>query len=176
MLPYPVKVIYILLVFIIFLACWNPFAPKLDNSSEGALILTEQKNPQEVLQNFDYAYTSKDSVLYADLLDSSFVFVYEDIQLGRLVSWGRDVDLKSTGRLFRSFDVIDLTWNKEAYSDTSYGPSGEVIIEIPKPFRLALYGSKEGDFAVTGTAVFSFVKNSYDNKWRIVRWKDESEI
>jgi len=157
------------------LNCWNPFAPTLDTSSHGALILTEQKTPDEVLQNFSYAYTSKDSLLYSDLLDSSFVFVYEDYDLGRLVSWGRDVDLRSTGRLFRSFDVIDLTWNKEAYSDTSFSSSNQMIIEIPKPYRLNLYGT-QGDFALSGTAVFSFSKSPFDSKWRIIRWKDESAI
>jgi len=157
------------------LNCWNPFAPKLDTSSHGALILTEQKTPDEVLQNFSYAYTSKDSLLYSDLLDSSFVFVYEDYDLGRFVSWGRDVDLRSTGRLFRSFDVIDLTWNKEAYSDTSFSSSNQMIIEIPKPYRLNLYGT-QGDFALSGTAVFSFSKSPFDSKWRIIRWKDESAI
>ena len=163
------------LLIVINWGCWNPFAPKLDTSTLGALILTEQKTPDEVLQNFNYAYTSKDSLLYSDLLDSSFVFVYEDYDLGRLVSWGRDVDLRSTGRLFRSFDVIDLTWNKEAYSDTSYNSSGQIIVEIPKPYRLNLYGT-QGDFALSGTAVFSFSKSPYDSKWRITRWKDESAI
>ena len=164
-----------MIALLLLLSCWNPFALKLDNSLQGTLILTEQKTPEEVLQNFDYAYTSKDSLLYADLLDSSFVFVYEDYDLGRLVSWGRDVDLRSTGRLFRGFDVIDLTWNKEAYSDTSYSTSGQMIIEIPKPYRLNLYGD-QGDFALSGTAVFSFLKSSFDKKWRIIRWKDESDI
>lgn len=163
------------IIFLMLTSCWNPFAPKLDTSGQGALILTEQKSPEQVLQNFDYAYTSKDSLLYADLLDSSFVFVYEDYDLGRLVSWGRDVDLRSTGKLFHSFDIIDLTWNKEAYSDTTYSSSGQMIIEIPKPYRLTLYGG-QGDFALTGTAVFSFLKSTHDDKWRILRWKDESGI
>lgn len=172
---YRLVVLSIVIPLLMSLSCWNPFAPKLDTSVQGDLILTEQKNPEEVLQNFDYAYTSKDSLLYADLLDSSFVFVYEDYDLGRFVSWGRDVDLRSTGRLFRSFDVIDLTWNKGAYSDTSFSASGQMIIEIPKPYRLTLYGS-QGDFALSGTAVFSFMKSTFDNKWRILRWKDESDI
>ena len=91
--------------------CLNPFAPKLHEGEESELIITDQKTPEEVLQNFQYAYTFKDSLLYSDLLDSSFVFVFFDPNQGTsgmFVSWGRDVDLQTTGRLFRNFDVIDF--------------------------------------------------------------------
>ena len=99
--------------------CLNPFAPKLHEGEESELIITDQKTPEEVLQNFQYAYTFKDSLLYSDLLDSSFVFVFFDPNQGTsgmFVSWGRDVDLQTTGRLFRNFDVIDLNWHSTIYS------------------------------------------------------------
>ncbi|MDZ7369605.1 MAG: hypothetical protein ONB12_00365 [candidate division KSB1 bacterium] len=160
-----------------FLSCFNPFAPRLEKSSPQALFLTEQKSPDEVLQNFVYAYTFKDSLVYADLLDSSFVFVYFDPSLGgsgRFVSWGRDVDLKTTGQLFRNTETITLTWNSTIYQDTLYVGSQMVGIELSKTLQLYLSGSF-GDYTFSGSAVFNFKKCS-DNKWRITRWKDESSM
>lgn len=162
-----------LLVALFFLSCKNPFAPKLDEGEITNIILTDQASPDEVLQNFVYAYTFKDSLVYADLLDSSFVFVYFDPTLstsGRFVSWNRDVDLKTTGRLFRNFDTISLTWN-----NTIDQTIEDDRAELSKTLRLNLYGEM-GEFALTGSAVFNFKKCTYDGKWRITRWLDESEM
>ena len=39
------------------LACFNPFAPQLTRSLESVdLIVTQQQNPEEVLQNFKVSY------------------------------------------------------------------------------------------------------------------------
>ena len=163
------------LLLLINWGCWNPFAPKLDTSSHGALILTEQKTPDEVLQNFNYAYTSKDSLLYSDLLDSSFVFVYEDYDLGRLVSWGRDVDLKTTGQLFKRYETITLTWNSTIYQDTTLIVDTTVVgIELSKTLQLNLFGQND-EYSFSGSAIFDF-KLCDDKKWRITRWKDESHM
>jgi hypothetical protein len=153
--------------------CVNPFAPRLGQGGEEELLVTGQRTPEEVLQNFDYAYTFKDSLLYADLLDSSFVFVYYDPSAspgGRFESWGRDVDLRTTARLFRAFDIIDLSWGSTMYQMVQGDEA-----ELSKTFRLSLV-SPEGDFHVSGNAVFTFRRCPSDGKWRIVRWKDESEF
>ena len=157
---------------LLVLSCYNPFAPKLDSSGDETLVLTDQQTPDEVLQNFVYAYTFKDSLVYADLLDSSFVFVYYDPEIeggGRFVSWGRDVDLKTTGRLFRSFDTITLTWNSTIYADIQ-----ETEAELSKTLQLNLFGDP-GEFSLSGSAVFNF-RLCRDGKWRITRWKDESSM
>ncbi len=166
-----VKKIFLFTLFLV--ACKNPFAPRLDEGEITRIILTDQTSPDEVLQNFVYAYTFKDSLVYADLLDSSFVFVYFDPTLsnsGRFVSWNRDVDLKTTGRLFRNFDTISLTWN-----NTIYQVIEEDEAELSKTLRLNLFGDF-GEFVLTGSAVFNFKKSNYDGKWRITRWLDESEM
>lgn len=156
-----------------FFGCINPFAPKLTRSLETAdFIVTEQGSPEEVLQNFKVAYTFRDSLLYSDLLDTAFLFVYFDPNegtSGRFVSWGREVDLLTTGRLFRHFQVVDLIWNA-----TLYEWGGEETGELSKDFNLTLVG-ENSDFKLSGRAVFSFRKCK-DEKWRITRWKDESDI
>jgi hypothetical protein len=163
------------IIFLFFISCLNPFAPKVTDTLKLDQLITQQKTPDEVLTNFKYAYTFKDSSLYSNLLDSSFVFVYFDPNMGtsgRFVSWGRDEDLRTTGKLFRNFPLIDLTWNSTIYSieDTLNG-----LAESSKSFRLSLVNNDES-ITIAGNAVFSFKRNTKDGTWRITRWKDESDF
>ena len=172
-----IKLIFIInLIF--FGDCLNPFAPKIEKSLELNQLITEQKTPEEVLTNFKYAYTFKDSSLYSNLLDSSFVFLYFDPNYGssgRFVSWGRDEDLLTTGRLFRNFNIIDLIWHSTIYSFPDTLKEKTSFAELSKSFHLSLVSSKE-TISITGNAIFSFIKNQSDSRWRIVRWKDESDL
>jgi hypothetical protein len=162
-----------LFLIIILTGCINPFAPKLTDSLDSSdLIITDQLTPDEVLQNFKVAYTFRDSLLYSDLLDTAFIFVYFDPNegtSGRFVSWGRETDLQTTGSLFRHFQIVDLVWNT-----TLYGWQSEDVGEMSKSFTLTLV-SEDSDYTLTGKAVFSF-QRCLDNRWRITRWKDESDV
>jgi hypothetical protein len=152
--------------------CFNPFAPELENIQDLSKVITEQQTAGEVLQNFQYAYTFKDSLLYSDVIETSFVFEYFDPNLepsGAFVTWGRDIDLRSTGRLFRNFDTIDLK------VDTLFTEKSQSDEKQFTRFTLSLL-SQDLNFFLTGTAVFTFRKNPDDGKWRIVRWKDESDL
>ncbi len=161
-------------LLLIFTSCLNPFAPRLKESGgHSDLIITEQRTPEEVLQNFRYAYIFKDSLLYSDLLDSSFIFVYFDPNLGtsgQFVSWGRDLDLRTTARMFRNFDVIDLIWNSTIYESVEKNTG-----EITKSFNLTMI-AKDEDIRISGLAVFSFRRSPSTGKWRIIKWKDESNL
>jgi hypothetical protein len=153
-------------------ACWNPFAPRLTGSLEGSdLILTEQKTPEDVLQNFKVAYAFRDSLLYSDLLDTAFQFVYYDPNegtSGQFVSWGRDIDLRATGRLLRHVQIADLVW-KSTLSENR----GESDAAISKGFDLTLV-AEDFDVTLSGRAVFEFRK-CRDEKWRILRWTDDTD-
>ncbi len=156
-----------------FLGCVNPFAPALDHGNLTGDLITEQRTPEEVLTNFKYSYTFKDSLLYADVLDSSFVFQYFDPEQGPsglFVSWTRETDLRTTGGLLRTFDIINLEWLNTVYSLRE----GEEEI-LAKSFRLDL-SSADFSFTASGFAIFTFRFNHQDRKWRIVRWVDESQI
>lgn len=162
-----------IVLFIFGMGCFNPFAPRLiDSLDTGDLIITDQRSPEEVLQNFRVAYTFRDSLLYSDLLDTAFLFVYFDPNAGtsgRLESWRREDDLLSTGGMFRHFQIIDLIWNATLYENVE-----EASGEMTKSFNLTLT-SPESDFSLSGRAVFSF-KKCGDERWRIIRWQDESDI
>ena len=176
-ITYKMMLLVPIVATLLLVACFNPFAPKLDNAAGPPIIITPQESPEQVLQNFVYAYTFKDSLVYADLLDSSFVFVFFDPNAGgsgRFVSWGRDVDLKTTGRLFRTFETISLTWNQTIYDDDIYVDSVLVGKELSKTLQLNLFGKAE-EYSLSGSAIFNF-KQGDDQKWRITRWKDESQM
>lgn len=169
-----IKYIQLLLILVgAMLGCYNPFAPKLEDPGYNDLIITDQTTPDKVLQNFKYAYIFKDSVLYSDLLDSSFVFFFfnpNQETSGMIQSWGRNDDLRTTGRLFRTFDVIDLIWNTTIYAIEDSNQA-----EYSKSFELTLIKQNE-TINITGNAIFVFRKSSYSPKWRILQWKDESDL
>lgn len=153
--------------------CFNPFAPSLEQNASPNVKITAQQSPEEVLQNFIYAYTFKDSLVYDNILDSAFVFVYFDPNLGTsglFASWNRDVELKTTGRLLRNFETLTLVWDSTIYEDLQTGSA-----ELAKTLHLHLFGP-QGEFNLTGNAVFNFRLSQWDGKWRITRWKDESQM
>jgi hypothetical protein len=157
-----------------FLAC-NPFAPGEadDRVSDG--LLTKQENPDQVLQNFQYAYTFKDSLVYSELLDSSFIFVSENFNVSppEPIVWGRDQELRTTGRMFRFFNTLDLTFNNVIQRDTvkiDENDGKPSIIEDEITFTLTLDG---GSSIPTLIGVVLFTYSRRDQKWFISRWQDE---
>lgn len=168
-----VILLFLLPIAFCHLSCVNPFAPKLDDGSQTSELITEQRSPEEVLINFRYAYTFKDSLLYSDVLDSAFVFQYFDPEQGPsglFISWTRETDLKTTGRLLRSFDVINLEWLNTIYTITEGQDETQA-----RSFRLDL-ASSDFSFSVSGFAIFTFHRNPRDGKWRLLRWVDQSDL
>ncbi|MCF7825710.1 MAG: hypothetical protein K9M55_00590 [Candidatus Marinimicrobia bacterium] len=149
--------------------CWNPFAPT-EGLLEGdiSLSLTEQRSPEEVLQNFRYAYIYRDSLVYSDLFDTSFVFLYFDPEIGGVGGydyWGRDTELRTTARLFRAFDHFTLIWNATIATDSLAVNKRS----LTKTFDLTI----GGEIFLSGNAVFDFISDP-EGVWRISRWQDES--
>ena len=63
------------IITLLLFSC-NPFAPTFDDDiSTTAIILTDQETPQEVMTNFAFAYNFKDSLVYSDLIDTTFLFL-----------------------------------------------------------------------------------------------------
>ncbi len=86
-LPIVVTVIGVVIAVLTLSNCANPFAPKLGElSTDFGFLLTAQQTPDETLTNFQFAYTFKDSLVYRDLLDDDFVFVWLDHDNNTFVS------------------------------------------------------------------------------------------
>lgn len=169
-----------ILLIICINGCLNPFAPKIEQSSDLEFLITEQTTPDEVLTNFKLAYLFRDSILYSDIIDSSFTFYYFDTDIdaaGIPLHWDRDTDLRTTGRIFRTFDIINLIWESTIFTDTLDWDENQEAnkIDLIKRFSLNLMQTTESlSFDLWGKASFTFERSPYDDRWRITRWTDES--
>ncbi len=173
-----------IIIFLIF-GCKNMFAPALGDLDGGnSIYRTDQASPADVLHNFKYSYIYRDSLMYSNLIDSEFVFVYyqpsAESGTGHYDSWMRSVELRTTGRFLNAFNYIDLIW-QTTLDSSFFEMNGDDIIserdtlfaeanmaDISKSYQLTL-----GDYTtLIGDADFRFRKGS-DGKWRILRWEDK---
>jgi len=173
------------LVVLLIFSCKNMFAPTLGDLDGGnSIYRMDQESPADVLHNFKYSYIYRDSLMYANLIDSEFVFVYyqpsDESGTGHYDSWMRSVELRTTGRFLNAFNYIDLIW-QTTLDSAFYEMEGEEIIserdtlfesaniaDMSKSYQLTL-----GDYiTLIGDASFRFRKGN-DGKWRILRWEDK---
>lgn len=167
----------VVLLVLLTSGCINPFAPSLtDEGIDKNLILTEQHSPEEVLINFSYAYNFKDSLVYSDLLDSSFLFISKNFATDPVtdLTWGRDIDIKTTVGMFRHFETLNLIWEGTVYS--RFINQEKTLKEIKKIFNLTINGGTDIP-TLRGEALFLFKKkilNESDTTgiWTIIRWED----
>jgi len=165
------------LLFIVFvLASCNPFAPSLTEGGSHSNTITKQKTPRDVLTNFRYAYVFKDSLVYSDVLDSSFQFISKNYGTSppTNINWGRDVDIRTTTRLFRHFEFLELEWGAVLSKYSHKIQSDSLSSEMKITFQLTLDSGRDIP-TIKGEALFNFIKNS-DGIWKITRWEDLSSF
>jgi hypothetical protein len=169
---------YIAFTFIlIYVSCENPFAPSLaPENTPTSRLLTPQRTPEEVLSNFRYAYTYKDSLTYSEVLDSTFIFRSTDYNEypPMPIEWGRDIELRTTARMFRYFNTLDVVWNTISPADTVSPPDTSAnfegyIIEHDITFTLTLDGGKAVP-PLNGEVLFQFIQRG--EKYYISFWQD----
>jgi hypothetical protein len=163
--------VVILLFFLaipLFLYCDNPFAPALaPEDTPHSNLITEQKTPQEVLANFRYAYTFKDSLVYSDILDSTFIFRSTDYNEypPKPIEWGRDTELRTTARMFRFFNTLDVVFNTILPMDSS--------VTNPE-YRVTFTLTLDGGISIpplNGEVLFQFILRK--KKYYISLWEDQ---
>ncbi|MEW6653787.1 MAG: hypothetical protein AB1394_10000 [Bacteroidota bacterium] len=155
------------LLFIIY-SC-NPFAPALDETlgSSGGLI-SDQKTVQGVFQNFQYAYTFKDTLIYSQLLSRAFTFSYRDYDLGVDVNWGRDEEMRVSNGLFHNTQRLDLTWNNIVSMTMD-------STRIVRSFNLTITFNPTDIIFIDGKVNLTLGKDE-SGKWKIIHWIDESNF
>lgn len=149
-------------------SCFNPFAPAEGNV--GSRIWTDQRTIGGLLNNFELAYDYRDSLHYADCISKTFVFHFYDVQNGRLDRWFREIDLKATGGLFRSFDPIDLEWNHVPVWVEEFSQP-DTTVQFIVMFNLTL----GQEIPLMGYAHFS-VRMEENGQFRVIEWRDEMEV
>lgn len=162
--------------------CANPFSPP-DVGPAGGTPIKPLTSPENVLDNFQYAYEQRDFDVYEELLDPDFLFVYfdpdrvEGIETVIVPRDGPSGDLERTRRLFRVFDEIRLPVFEIVSSDV------DSLSTPPTETRRVLFQltvrDLDGDFGfesfeASGDALFTFRRSIVDGLWRIVRWDDLS--
>ncbi len=155
-----------------FTGCKNPFAPALDeNSNNPSSTISDQKTIDGVFQNFQYAYTFRDTIIYGNLIDENFIFTYRDYDQGVDVSWGRDEEMKTTYGLFQNSQQLDLIWNNVVLSTVDSSSAN-----IVRGFNLTITFSPTDIQRLDGRVNMTLVKDPQTSKWLITRWIDESNF
>jgi len=154
------------------IGCTNPFAPKFDESiSDIRPPLSDLKNVQGVFQNFQYAYTFKDTTIYGEFISDDFVFTFRDYDQGFDVSWGRDEEMRVTNGLFQNSQRLDLIWNNIVLITED-----STIANIVRSFNLTITFNPTDVVRIDGRVNLSLRKNFNTDKWQIIRWIDESNF
>jgi hypothetical protein len=166
----PVSVL--LLLMLSLLSCFNPFAPGLDTSPASSSCNPDSPNPEDLFRCIQVAYTFRDTTVYAPLLDPTFVFIYRDYDQGGIdVTWGRDIELRTTLGLFQSAQRLDLIWNNIITTSTD---SSGLRATIIRGFNLTVTFNPGDIPRVAGYANLTFERPSVTAPWKITRWRDES--
>jgi len=147
-----------------FLGCQNPFAPKLGET--GGSQVPDASTIGGMLELFKYAYNTKDSLNYSQVLDSSFVFEYYDNVNDRYDQWYRTTDLHATAGLFQNYEVVNLNWYNLPAEDWNF-ETEDSLKQILVNFNLTL----------DNTVIYGFARldcyKKPGSKFKIVAWKDD---
>jgi hypothetical protein len=164
------KVLYLFFiiaaVFVIH-GCFNPFSPKIDNSTSTENIITDQKTIEGLFQNFKYSYTFKDTTIYGQLLTEDFVFSYFDYDLGVDVSWDRPTDMRTTNGLFENTQDLKLIWNNIVFQK-----GDSLLVDVRRGFNLTITFNPNDVINFYGFVDMTLARPSADDKWQIHLWKD----
>ena len=153
-------------------ACTNPFAPKLDADFDGGgPPISDQTTIEGLFQNFQYAYSFEDTLIYGNLLTPDFTFTYRDYEQGYDVNWGRDEEMRTTDGLFRSAQRLDLIWNNIVLSTVD--SSNATII---RSFNLNITFNPTDVVRIDGRVNVSLQRDPDSQKWYMSRWIDESNF
>ena len=162
------RILFSGIVLITLNSCVNPFAPKIDYTlGQAKGLISDQLNVDGVFQNFQYAYTFKDTLIYSQLLNKNFTFNYRDYDIGADISWGRDEEMKVSSGLFQNSQRLDLVWNNiNSMTDDSS--------RIVRSFNLTITFNPTDIIYIDGRVDLTLIKEN--NKWKILRWVDESNF
>jgi len=159
-------------LLLFFIGCTNPFAPTFDESvGDDKPPISDQKDINGVFQNFQYAYTFKDTTIYGQLLTQDFVFTYRDYDQGFDVSWGRDDEMRTTLGLFQNVQRLDLIWNNIILLTQD-----SLTANVVRSFNLTIIFNPTDVIRVDGRVNLALKKNPENEKWQISRWLDESNF
>lgn len=152
--------------------CTNPFAPALDDSvGTAGSVLGDQHTVPGFFQKFAYAYATRDTAVYGQLLPDGFTFVFRDYDNNIDQSWGRDVEMRTSSGLFQNAQNLSLTWNNIIQQ------SGDsVSLDVTRSFNLTITFNPQDIIYITGQADLQLLRPNADSVWKLERWRDNSSF
>ncbi len=151
----------------------NPFAPAIGDGDPFEDLFGDPKTIEGYFTNFRHAYELRDLSLYEPLIDSSFVFIYTDFDTGIEREWGFGQELESTRRLFESTVDVQLQW-KQIITRQEYNEGRRAV--AVRSFNLAVALNTGDVFRGDGNVNFLLARADTTRAWRLLRWRDESEL
>lgn len=152
-------------------AACNPFAPDVEEG-DVAGALGDVRTVDGFFTTFRAAYELRDSGLYEPLLDSAFTFVYYDYDAQVERAWGFARERETTRRLFEAAASIQLRYGV-VLSGTETATEATVV----RSFDLTVTLADDGTTLRTdGNVNFTLARADTTRPWRLVRWRDESEL
>lgn len=153
--------------------CTNPFAPKLLEGDVFADILGNPATVEGFYVRFQNAYQFRDTTLYGQLIHPDFIFSYRDQEQNVDINWGRAEEMNATSRLFQNSRDIQLQWNNIIDRVDS---ANQLETRIVRRFNLTVLLDGADLFRTDGAAVFTLNRTDTTSNWRLIRWRDESDI
>lgn len=162
------------LLLIPFLAgCINPFAPEELEGDPVADLLGDPSTIQGFYTRFQKAYELRDTSLYGPLIHSDFTFTFRDDNRNVDRSWGRSEEMSNTYNMFSLSYDITLRWNNITQEIIGEDKTeGQVI----RRFNLTVVRTPGETYRADGSASFRLTRPDSTADWRLISWRDESDI
>lgn len=167
------NLLLLLLLSSLLASCINPFAPKVDNTNIFDELLGDPKKIDGFYIRFQNAYQFRDTTLYGPLIDPDFNFIFRDFDRNVDVTWGRAEDMNSTYNLFVQSQDIQLQWNNIVLQ--AVNPEG-TRAQIVRRFNLLVVINSNDIIRTDGSANFVLARADSSMAWKLLQWRDESEL
>lgn len=160
-------------------ACINPFAPGELEGDPIADLLGDPSTIEGFYTRFQKSYELRDTSLYGPLIHPEFTFTFRDYERNVDITWSRSEEMNSTYNMFsRSYD-ISLRWNNiidQFQVDTPNDSAQESILVIRRFNLTVVLSPSEPALRSDGSASFLLTRPDENANWRLVSWRDESDI
>lgn len=154
-------------------ACINPFAPRVDETDIFEELLGDPKSIDGFYVRFQNAYQFRDTSLYGPLIDPQFRFIFRDFNRNIDVTWSRVEDMNSTYNLFVQSQDIQLQWGTFVLQAVN---ADKTRAQLVRRFNLLVVINSNDIIRTDGTANFVLSRNDSTLAWKLVQWRDESEL
>ncbi len=172
---------WLIILLLPFLAagCINPFAPGELEGDPIADLLGDPSTIEGFYTRFQKSYELRDTSLYGPLIHPEFTFTFRDDDRNVDITWGRSEEMNSTYNMFSQSYDISLRWNNiiDEFSLNARDDSEAESMLIIRRFNLTVVISpSEPPFRSDGSASFVLTRPDENANWRLVSWRDESDI